>query len=139
MQLAFYHGRGTWLDRLIRLWLRGRFSHVELVLDDGTCWSSSPRDGGVRAAHIDLDPARWTLVPVAGDEARALALFTRHDGARYDWLGVFGFVLRPLGGDGGRWFCSEICAAALGWPDPWRFCPNTLAAVVTRPLKRAKP
>ena len=64
------------------------------------------------------------------DEALARAWFTANEGARYDWLGLFGFVWRPGNGKGRRWFCSEAIAAALGMKDPWRFCPNTLAAAL---------
>lgn len=133
MRLAFYRGRPKGLaglfDALVRWWTRGAYSHVELVLGDGTCWSSSSRDGGVRAKAIDLASGNWDLVAITGDEAAAQAWFAAHAGAGYDYLGLFGFVWRPGTGDNRRWFCSEAIAAALGYRDPWRFCPNTLAAV----------
>ena len=55
--LAFYKGKGDWLDWLIRLFTRSQYSHVEYVQDSTAmddqgrheCWSSSFRDGGVRA------------------------------------------------------------------------------------------
>ena len=84
----------------------------------------------MRAKRIDLVDEHWTVIPVAGDEERAIKLFEAHNGARYDWLGVMGFVLRPLAGKRRRWFCSEICAAALAIDDPWRFDPCSLAAAL---------
>lgn len=136
MRLAFYKGRHRgWrglLDAAVRWWTRGPYSHVELVLADGTCWSSSARDGGVRDKAINLTSGNWDLLPVAGDEAAAAAWFADHAGAGYDWLGLFGFVWRASGGEGARWFCSEAVAAALGYRDAWRFDPNTLAAVAAR-------
>lgn len=141
MQLAFYKARrGGWkglFDRAVRWWTSGPYSHVELVLADGTCWSSSNRDGGVRAKWINLTPRHWDILPVAGDERAALAFFEQHQGAKYDFLGLFGFILRPYRGDTRRWFCSEICAVALGYPDGWRFDPNTLAAAVRGQGNRA--
>lgn len=134
--LAFYIGwGGTWRDRLIdgaiRLGTLSRVSHVELIAgraDLGSvalCWSSSPRDGCVRSKPIYLDPDKWLLVEAAADADRAVAVMSQHWGQGYDALGA---VLSPLrlpvrvvGHD--RWFCSEIVAEALGWPDPWRWSP----------------
>lgn len=136
MQLAFYKGRHRglpgWFDAAVRWWTRGPYSHVELVLDDGTCWSSSARDGGVRTKAIDLGSGNWDLVPVVQDAAAARAWFAAHAGAGYDYLGLFGFVWRRSYGAGSRWFCSEAVAAALGYRDAWRFDPNTLAVAVAR-------
>ena len=132
MKIAFYKGRRKgprgWFDALVRWWTRGPYSHCELVID-GLCWSSSARDGGVRGKAIVLG-ANWDVFDVPGDEAKALAWFQAHKGARYDVAGLFGFVWRREYGDGQRWFCSEACAAALGYREPWRFDPNTLAVVV---------
>lgn len=136
MQLAFYKGRrggfAGAFDAAVRWWTRGPYSHVELVFADGIAASASQRDGGVRFKWITFRPERWDFLPVAGDEVAARAWFARHEGAGYDYAGLFGFVWRPGNGIGRRWFCSEAIAAALGYRDAWRFCPNTLAAAVGR-------
>lgn len=142
MKLAFYKGRRGGLaglfDAAVRWWTRGSYSHVELVAP-GWVASASMRDGGVRFKAIDFHPDRWDLVAIGGDEIAARAWFEAHQGAAYDWMGLFGFVWRPGREVTRRWFCSEAVAAALGFKEPWRFCPNTLAAaagastVVTSP------
>lgn len=138
VKLAFYRGRGRRLfDRLVCWWMNGEFSHVELVLayeTDGPshCLSSSPIDGGVRLGEIDLRSGNWELVDVAADQGRAMTWFSERMGKRYDWLGLLGFVWRPFRTDPNRYFCSEAVAAALGFPDPWRFDPNALHAALTR-------
>ncbi|MBA4009087.1 MAG: hypothetical protein C0486_09955 [Erythrobacter sp.] len=136
MRLAFYKGRRSGFaglfDTAVRWWTRGPYSHVELVFPDGIAASSSNRDGGVRFKRIDFAADRWDFVEIGGDEAAAEAWFDAHYGAGYDYLGLFGFVWRPEAGDNRRWFCSEAIAAALGYRDPWRFCPNTLAVVTGR-------
>jgi hypothetical protein len=139
MKLACYKGKrgGTagFFDAAVRWWTRGPYSHVELVFSDGVSASSSMRDGGVRFKEIEYHPDRWDFVEIDGDEKAARAWFTANEGARYDWLGLFGFVWRPGNGKGRRWFCSEAIAAALGMKDPWRFCPNTLSAALYRVLE----
>jgi hypothetical protein len=121
MKVALYKGkRGGFagaFDAAVRWWTRGAYSHVELIFSDGMSASASARDGGVRFKFIDYHPDRWDFVEIDGDE-------------EYDYFGLFGFVWRPGIGKSRRWFCSEAVAAALKFEEPWRFCPNTLAAVI---------
>ncbi|MBI2306102.1 MAG: hypothetical protein HYU78_02250 [Rhodocyclales bacterium] len=139
MQLALYKGTRPGLagifNRAVRWWTRGPYSHCELVLwrlPDGTamCGSASNTDGGVRIKAIDLDPARWDLVELPRvDPFAAFDWFEAHAGDGYDLRGLFGFVWRRGDGDRDKYYCSEACAAAIGIDEPWRFDPNTLAAV----------
>lgn len=139
MQLALYKGTRPGLaglfNRVVRWWTNGPYSHCEIVLQalDGSqmlCASSSNTDGGVRFKAIDLDPERWDLIALPAENATAvIRWFDAHLGEGYDFIGLAGFVLRRSDGSKRRWFCSEACAAALGLDEPWRFCPNTLAAL----------
>lgn len=136
MQAAFYKGRKRLFNRLTAWWLRGSYSHTELVLGydeagQAICASSSMMDGGVRVKHMRLDPAHWDVVPVSGSADAAWAWLRQHAGAGYDWLGLLGFVARALGHDSGRFVCSEAVAAMLGISDPWRFDPCSLHAVLS--------
>lgn len=135
MKLAFYKGRGTVFDRAIRWWQRGPYSHVEAVLrsnPDGTaeCASSVPGTG-VRIASISLPASDWDVLEVVADVEAVRAWFLNHVGAGYDWLGIFGFVVRPFRDEPGHFFCSEAIAAALGVREPWRLDPNGLADFAT--------
>jgi hypothetical protein len=136
MKVAFYKDRTHFLDAAISWWTKGSYSHLELVFDqDGKtiCASSSPRDGGVRTKEIELDPEHWDIIELKGyDESAAAEWFVNHDGAKYDFAGLFGFVLSPLPEDRSKYFCSEAVAYALGYKDAWRFSPNSLYAVLSR-------
>ena len=131
MQLALYKGHGDLFDTLIRLRTGSIYSHCELVIDE-CCYSSSPRDGGVRSKWIDLDSGNWDLVEI-GDKCTELVLsfFELTQGAKYDWIGAV--IGRGLGVQielRSRWFCSEWCAAALGFEQAWRFTPVKLLAAI---------
>ncbi|KRC36226.1 hypothetical protein [Acidovorax sp. Root219] len=133
MQIAFYKGKTRLFNRLTSWWLRGPYSHCELVLGtsqigQAICASSSFLDHGVRVKHMTLKPEHWDLVDVAGDVGEAWAWIRAHEGQGYDLLGLAGFVLRVLGHDQTRWVCSEAVAAMLRRPDAWRFDPCTLWA-----------
>jgi hypothetical protein len=133
MQLALYKATRPGLagvyNRLVRWVDGGPYSHAELVLSDGTAWSASYMDGGVRAKRIDFDPAKWDLVPLHGfDEAKARAWFEQHSGAGYDLAGNLKFVLRWWPHSKARWFCTEAIAAALKLPGkPHWYGPRKLA------------
>ena len=137
MEAAFYKGRKRLFNRLCSWWLRGPYSHCELVLGTSAaglaiCASSSFMDGGVRVKHMRLEPAHWDLVPVNGTTEAAWAWVGAHQGQGYDLLGLVGFIARVLGHDKRRWVCSEAVAAMLGIPDPWRFDPCSLWAALSR-------
>ena len=132
MKLAFYKGREDLYDRLISWWTQGPYSHVELVISDNCCMSSSPRDGGIRFKNIDLRPDHWDLVELEGyDPVYAYNWFKEHEGRKYDFLGILGFVFGPLQQDKKRFFCTEAIGHALKMKEPWRLDPNAMYAVVT--------
>ena len=136
MHIAFYKGRKRLFNKLTCWWLRGPYSHCELVLGqdsngDFVCASASFLDGGVRIKHMQLNPGHWDLVPVSGDVNDAWYWVGRHHGEGYDLLGFVGFIYRVLGHSKKRWFCSEAVAEMLGMQDGWRFDPCSLHAAVT--------
>lgn len=140
MRIAFYKARhGTLLDKLIdRLTESVGFSHVELVFDDGTFFSSSGRDGGVRLKTIVPKPDHWKLfdLPILAVDERKLRLWCGSQvGRKYDWWGVLRFVL-PIRPHHDRWFCSEIvttCLQGCGLLpgiEPWQTSPNDLFKMI---------
>lgn len=136
MQIAFYKGRKRLFNRVVSWWLRGPYSHCELVLGasplngNPMCASSSMMDGGVRVMCVPLDPANWDLIDVQGDEAAARVWLDEHYRDGYDYLGLLGFIARVLGQSKRRWTCSEAVGAMLGIPDAWRFDPCSLHAAL---------
>ena len=141
MRVALYRGTRPGLQGVfnivVRWWTRGPYSHCELILaeyPDGTvlCGSASHLDGGVRLKRMALCPSRWEIRRLPfGNPERARQWFEQRKGHGYDLLGVLGFVVRPIRGSRHRWFCSEAVLGAVGMREPWRFCPNTLAALCT--------
>lgn len=135
VKVAFYKGRKKLFNILTSWWLRGKYSHCELIVKenpDGSCvcLSSSFMDGGVRKKNIYLNPELWDIVEVQGDLDYALEWFNAHEGQPYDVLGLSGFVLRVLGQSKSRWFCSEAIAEMLKIENSWRFDPCVLYFVL---------
>lgn len=141
MKLAFYKGpaSGFWktVGHLgICLWTRSKYSHCEVVFGEETpsatylCASASSRDGGVRFKFINLHSGHWDIVDLAQhtelQEQEALRWFYRHEGEKYDYVGLLFFVIPIKLEAKTRWFCSEAAARALGLPKWWKFTPKLL-------------
>lgn len=134
MQLAFYRGPASdkWhqLSHKLICWFTGSdYSHVELVID-GTSYSASSRDGGVRGKVIDFTSGKWDVVNLPADamaEVDALEWFSEHMGQAYDYAGVARFILPFLPQRSKQWFCSESVAAALGLAEPADWTPGMLS------------
>ena len=88
MKLAFYkYEYGNFKDWLIAKITQSKYSHIELVFNDGLSISSSPRDKGVRFKKIDFD-YKWYLIEIDKTPIPKL-LKQEHLKQGYDWVGLF--------------------------------------------------
>ncbi|WP_421701126.1 hypothetical protein [Aliiroseovarius sp.] len=141
LRLAFYKGKGTWVDQMIRWGTRSPYSHVELVqmgmdMPNGVhrAWaiSSSWRDGGVRAKVIDFEPDRWDWIELRPwYPAHLWDNAHRHFGAKYDLVGIaLSQIVALRRHDPDRWFCSEFIGMLLGYDRSHALAPGDLATRV---------
>ncbi|MCK0507926.1 hypothetical protein [Aromatoleum anaerobium] len=130
IQLALYRPHKWWDagGRLVCWWTKSPYSHCELVVE-GECYSSSIRDGGVRAKRIDLRQRHWVVIDLPwADTLRIKLHMAETDGARYGWLDLLTTQLfNSHREDSDKWFCSEWCATALGIPRAELYSPGLLA------------
>jgi hypothetical protein len=112
-QLAFYKAPGQIDDKLIRWWTGSPYSHVELVVD-GVWYSSSARDGGVRAKIITPRNDAWDYLNISVDAEWLNKVFNETKGQGYDYVNIVLTQVLPLGLERpDKWICSEWCAYAL--------------------------
>lgn len=141
--LALYKGKGNGVDRLVRFFTKGQYSHCEIAVKKSRveghydyqewfeCYSASPRDNGVRSKIINVaDRMKWDLIALKDvSEAQIQAYFARTKGRKYDFWGAIGVVL-GFKQKREKFFCSEWCFNALRHSDQgWRFSPNQLAII----------
>ncbi|RKP44690.1 hypothetical protein [Pararobbsia silviterrae] len=144
MKFAFYKGNSSLLDKLISWWMRGPYSHVEVILGEGprgtyTIASSVPGIGVRIATHQTLPLDEWDIIDGPGNIDAARAWFEKRVGAPYDYVGLLGFVLRPATGDArGKYWCSEAALEAIGFPGAWRYDPNAMFDVITYSARAAR-
>lgn len=133
--LAMYKAEGNWVDKIIRLFTGKPYSHCEIAVEvvEGMpyCYSSSPRDGGVRRKIMKLPKEKWDLIPLpytSGQKVEAFYQKTRDK--KYDFLGAVGCVL-PLRQKPSRYYCSEWCYEAIWGIQPRKtVSPNQLAKMI---------
>jgi len=134
MKIALYKGKQHLFNKAVSWWTRGPYSHVELILDDGISVSSSFRDGGVRYKNINYSNVdNWDFIEIGPEPTWMRDRISGILGQKYDWMGLIGFVFRRVGDDRNKKFCSETLMYLLMYLEAWRFDPNTLAAVFSKP------
>lgn len=113
--VAFYKGKGRFIDKWIRWWTNSPYSHCELILPDSRMFSADAWSNEVRfTTYYNLD--NWDVISfeiTAFQELNLLAWCDSKEGAKYDWFGVAWFVLPFIKQQRSKWFCSEVCGSAL--------------------------
>ena len=131
VRVAFYKGKGTFLDRLIRLLGFCRYSRVEVVVGRrlATGWHCyAPREEGTMRKLIDLRPEDWDIVEVPGYSRAEAIRWYKARTERLSRIREFGFpVLRRSGVSG----TTEAAAAFLGFEDPPAYTPMMLYMELT--------
>ena len=129
MYILFYKGtkkenpNATILDRLICLFDRGRYSHVEFVLpttDFGSgyvkTWGSHAGRGGVSDGFYRNDEA-FSIVEIDDRYLRALTNNQHYITGNYNYFGLPKTKFDWWPSSDKKWFCSELMAYCFGISD----------------------
>lgn len=127
IRVAAYKNSKTQFAKLIRFkqyrlsdmpYRYAKYTHTELVFENGMWWSSSEYDKGVRFKEIVDDKGNWDYVDLKVSKAeydKVYAWCEEQNTNRYNWFWIFfAQVLNT------RWFvkvgdlfCSQWCTKAL--------------------------
>jgi hypothetical protein len=120
VKVAFYKGKGSWKNRVIRWWTKSKYSHAELIMPDNFTWISiSPLLTSRVQSRIntDFNPDIWDLVSieVSAEQIQVINdFFEETKGCKYDWIGMILSQFLPCKiKHRSRWYCSEWIAYAL--------------------------
>lgn len=116
MKAIFWIGPCGIFGAMIRVFKRRGISHSEIMFSDGVCGTADFKVG-VTLRKLEIRHSDWVMIDIpASPEVEALVrqVFIAEAGCKYDWSGIisaqiFGWAYQTKS----RWFCSEICAAAL--------------------------
>tara|TARA_R100000008_G_C3544935_1_gene146983 strand:+ start:215 stop:709 length:495 start_codon:yes stop_codon:yes gene_type:complete len=120
IKIAFYKGRGNWLNKIIRWWTKSPYSHAELILPNNYTWIGiSPFLTSKVSARskVDFDLENWDFVPIKITEEQndiILDFFKETENCQYDWIGMLLSQFLPFSiKRRNKWYCSEWIAYAL--------------------------
>lgn len=113
-RVLLFRGRGA-ISTVVRWQTRSVYSHAALLLPDGRILESW-QGSGVRIRELSdwsgIDRFRVAGI-TASQWGRAISFAEDQVGSGYDYISVLRFVSRRNAPENGRWFCSELVAAAL--------------------------
>ena len=138
--LAFYRGEGRPLsDTLVKWVTRSEFSHCELLISNRPpksgethrCVTAQGKHGGVCVRDLYFREGAYEFVQVPWAPHDTFERAAQHLGRGYDYWGLLmsQFInLRRHVQD--RWFCSKLCAQALGLSEAHTYAPGDLKRIV---------
>jgi hypothetical protein len=116
MLVAFYKGKNFW-SKLIKFWTKSEYTHCEIIFSDGIWFGNSRGWASNVSFHSYTDLKNWDFLEFNIDhhtEQKIKKWCEEQDGKKYDWVGFYLSQVISLKGDSpDKWFCSEICTAAL--------------------------
>ena len=120
IKVAFYKGKGNFINTIVRWWTGSVYSHAELILDDDKTWIGiSPFIKSKISKRIEtsIDPSKWDFYSIDITEEQhevILEFFHETKGEGYDWFGMLmsQFLTCKIK-HRKRWYCSEWIAYAL--------------------------
>ena len=138
MKLALkksYASDAKWYEigfsELIKIRLVSEYSHGGIVIGN-TLYHVTMKDG---LHSSEFTPENWDLYEIGGNDEKALSLFEKYKGTKYDYLGLFAFVTPFQPGSSKRMYCFEWCALAMGIEMAPRVTPEMLLAAALNPKR----
>jgi hypothetical protein len=113
------------------LLLNSDIVHCELIFSDKKVGSSCQWLGvGIFNKDENRNPKHWEFYEIPSFyEEKAREYIQRKEGLKYNWAGIFGQMLMPIGLNSDGFCCADLCYLALkkaGLPLP-NFNPESLA------------
>ena len=120
IKVAFYKGKGNFINGIVRWWTKSVYSHAEIVLPDGITWIGiSPflKSKVASRKKIIIDYSEWDFVDININQEQLdiiMEFFEDTEGHGYDWIGMLLSQFLPCKiKHKKRWYCSEWIAYAL--------------------------
>ena len=120
IKIAFYKGKGNFINGIVRWWTKSIYSHAEIVLPDGITWIGiSPflKSKVASRKKIIIDYSEWDFVDINVNQEQLdiiMEFFEDTEGHGYDWIGMLLSQFLPCKiKHKKRWYCSEWIAYAL--------------------------
>ncbi len=82
--------------------------------------------------YIDIYSGHWDLFEVTIDTDYALDWFTKNEGKKYDWAGIFRFLIPFLPHGKDQYFCNEAVGHMMMIPNPENTTPDEFIEIIKK-------
>jgi hypothetical protein len=123
MEILFYdaykNDRLITLSKIIAFFSRGRYSHCELMFNNGDMFSMSPKTmRGRFLKKYSIDKSKYYTVDIGtfidNEEEVVYDFCKKYAGVKYDWFGAMFSIFNTCRFENKKkFFCSEIITEAL--------------------------
>lgn len=120
IQIAFFKGKGSYVNSVVRWWTNSVYSHAEIVLPDGYTWIGiSPylKSKVDERKKISFEYKDWDFIDIKITEDQyniIMEFYEDTKGQGYDWVGMLLSQFLPCKiKHKRRWYCSEWISYAL--------------------------
>jgi len=120
IQIAFFKGKGSYVNSIVRWWTNSIYSHAEIVLPDGYTWIGiSPylKSKVDERKKISFEYKDWDFIDIKITEDQyniIMEFYEDTKGQGYDWIGMLLSQFLPCKiKHKKRWYCSEWISYAL--------------------------
>ena len=120
IKVAFYKGKGNFLNRIVRWWTQSEYSHAELVLPERAIWIGiSPflKSKVASRQKLMVDYSEWDFIGLNVTQEQLETIMDFFEDTKdcgYDWIGMLLSQFLPCKiKHRERWYCSEWIAYAL--------------------------
>jgi len=120
ISIAFYKGKGNFINAIVRWWTKSIYSHAELILSDNITWVGiSPflKSEVNGREQPDINMEEWDLINLDIDKEQydtIIEFYNDTKGHKYDWIGMLFSQFLPCRiKHKSRWYCSEWITYAL--------------------------
>lgn len=120
IQIAFFKGKGSYVNSIVRWWTNSVYSHAEIVLPDGYTWIGiSPylKSKVDERKKISFEYRDWDFIDIRITEEQyniIMEFYEDTKGQGYDWIGMLLSQFLPCKiKHKKRWYCSEWISYAL--------------------------
>ena len=120
IQIAFFRGKGSCVNSVVRWWTNSIYSHAEIILPDGYTWIGiSPflKSKVDERKKIFFELQEWDFIDIEITEEQyniIMEFYEDTKGQGYDWIGMLLSQFLPCKiKHKKRWYCSEWISYAL--------------------------
>lgn len=137
VKLALFKAPGDWMDKVIRIRTSSIYSHCEIVLPDGSWYTSHIAHGGVvKVINHKFNHDVWDFIDLPDiSPKQVIDFYEQTKKNKYNLAGVLGYAIGLPIPNTDKWHCAQWCGTLLGMNTPVLQSPHSVGLHAAEMLK----